>query len=495
MDVLDQNSAYAVPPTSGSPMSLQYVITVLRARWRFACYVFAGVVAFAVLLTLIWPAKYEGLASVVVDASPDPVSSTTGGMSALLQDYVTTQADVIASERVAQRVVQLTKLDKDPDLRQKWLKKTNGEGDITLWLADTLLKKLTVSQANSTAKSPGNVIDISVRWANAKVAADLANAFAQAAIDTNIELKVQQAKQYGDWFIKRSHELHAELEQKQKLLSDFERTQGITATDEKLDVENNRLTELSTALVSIQNERQDSQSRQRQAGSITDYEAMPEVLANPVIASLKSELSEAEAKQSDLAQQLGRNHPDYQAAAATVKNLKEKIGQESAKIANSLDTTAHVNVRRENELRAALEEERKKVLELKHQHDQAAILEGDVNAVQASLDAVNQRLAQSSLESQTHQTNMVLLTSAPIQFEPASPKFWVNLGLGIFVGLIAGFGATLWMESKDPRIRHDAELRALLGVPILGKIGSISNPSKDLKRPARRLLPIFGSSS
>jgi chain length determinant protein EpsF len=492
MDALDQNSAFSGQPSGKPPVSLQYFLSVLRARWRLACYVMAGVVAFAILVTLIMPKRYAGLASVVIDASPDPVASTTGAVSLMMQDYVTTQADVIASERVAQRVVQTVKLDQDPDMVESWRKKDHAEGDITIWLADYLLKKLTVTQNNGAGKSPGNVIDIAVLWPNAKMASDLANAFAQVAIDTNIELKVQQAKQYGDWFIKRSRELHAELEQKQKLLSDFERTTGITATDEKLDVENNRLTELSTALVSIQNERSDSQSRQTKSG--IDYESLPEVLSNPVIGSLKNELSEAEAKQSDVAGQLGRNHPDYQAAAATVKNLKERIAQESAKIANSLDTTAHVNVRREIELHAALDEERKKVLELKHEHDQASILEGDVNAVQASLDAVNQRLAQSSLESQTHQTNIVLLSGAPIPIEPASPKLLLNLGLGLFVGLCAGIGAAIWMETRDPRVRHDAELLAILGVPMLGKVGLISTRPQDRKNPARRLLPNFGSS-
>ena len=492
MDVLEQGTAYPGGATAKPQMSLRHVLTIIRARWRVACYVFAGVVILTVVGTLLWPAQYAGLASVVVDASPDPVSSATGLVTVALEAYVTTQADVIASERVAQRVVKVLKLDQDPEMKEKWRKKNHAEGDISVWLARYLLKKLSVTQTNSTAKNPGNVIDIEVRWPDAKVAADLANAFAQVAIDTNIELKVQQAKQYGDWFIKRSRELHADLQAKQKMLSDFERSTGITATDEKLDVENARLAELSTALVAIQGERQDSQSRQRQVGGGTDYESLPEVLQSPVIGSLKNELSEAESKQSDVAAQLGRNHPDYQAAAATVKNLRERIAQESAKIANSLDATAHVNVRREGELRAALEEQKKKVLELKHEHDEASILESDVAAVQSSLDAVNTRLAQSNLESQTHQTNMVLLTSAAIPIEPASPKFLLNLALGIFLGICFGIGAVLLIESRDARVRNDAELLAILGVPILGKVGPISTRLKDIKKP--KLLANLGLS-
>jgi len=41
------------------------------------------------------------------------------------------------------------------------------------------------------------------------MAATLANAFAQAAIETDIELKIEPAKQYAGWFDQRSRALRA----------------------------------------------------------------------------------------------------------------------------------------------------------------------------------------------------------------------------------------------------------------------------------------------
>src|SRR5229473_1062632 len=109
------------------------------------------------------------------------------------------------------------------------------------------------------------------------------------------------------WFDERSRALRADLQAKQKLLSDFQSKNGIIATDEKLDVENARLAELSTELVTIQGLRQDSQSRQHQVGS--DVSTLPEVLQSPVIQSLKAALSQSEAKRPDMASRLGKNHP------------------------------------------------------------------------------------------------------------------------------------------------------------------------------------------
>ena len=83
---------------------------------------------------------------------------------------------------------------------------------------------------------------------------------ADAYIDTNIDLKVDSAKQYATWFNEQSRTLRADLEAKEKRLSDFQNAAGIVATDDKLDVENARLQELSTQLVAVQSQRQQSQS-------------------------------------------------------------------------------------------------------------------------------------------------------------------------------------------------------------------------------------------
>src|SRR6266404_1247380 len=450
-------------------MSVNQLILILRSRWRLALGVFAAILFLAIVFTLFSPRQYTATASVVIDAKTDPVSAA-GFTDQLLTSYVVTQADVIASQRVAQRAVKAVKLDELPQLQKAWRSRTDGQGDITVWIADFLLQNKVVVGTGKTKN--GNVINIAVKWSDAKLAAAIANAFAQAAIDVNIDLKTEPAKQFAKWFDQRSMALRAALQAKQKLLSDYESATGISTTDEKLDVENARLAELSTQLVDIQGQRQDSQSRQRQVSG--NNESLPEVLQSPVVAKLKSDLSDAEARQADIAGRLGKNHPDYQAAATEVSSLHGRIQQEAAKIAGALGSNAQVNVRRESEVRLALEEQRKRVLELKHQHDEAMVLQNDVTTAQRDLDAVTQRFAQSSLESQEQQSNMVVLTTATEPFVPSSPRPLLNLLAGIFLGGILGIAAALMAERKDPRLRDDIQLTQLLGVPVLVKIGSLN---------------------
>jgi uncharacterized protein involved in exopolysaccharide biosynthesis len=141
-----------------------------------------------------------------------------------------------------------------------------------------------------------------------------------------------------------------------------------------------------------------------------------------------------------------------------------------------------VDVRREDDLRAALEAQKQRILDLKHKNDQVADLQTDVTMAQKNLEAVSQRLAQSSLESQAQQTNLELLAPATIPTDASSPKLMLNLLFGLFVGAVCGIGAALLREMTDRRVREGDELLELLGVPVLGRI-------PDAKTAPGRALP------
>ena len=225
--------------------------------------------------------------------------------------------------------------------------------------------------------------------------------------------------------------------------------------------------------------RDDSQSRQNQ-GHSADIETLPEVLQSPMVSGLKSDLSKAEAQRQDIEARLGKNHPDYKTNEAEIARLRRRIAEESAKVVASLGSTTQVNRHREASVREALDAQKKRILELKQKHDEAADLQSEVVGAQRNLDAVTQRQAQSSLESQTQQTNIVLLTPALEPLVRSSPKTLVNLAIGGFLGLILGLFAALVLELRDRRVRSDQDLRDLLGVPLLGSIGTVLRPGESL---------------
>ena len=74
---------------------------------------------------------------------------------------------------------------------------------------------------------------------------------------------------------------------------------------------------------------------------------------------------------------------------------------------------------------------REKVLGLKVARDEAALLGKDVESAQRAYDGIIARINQTSLESQTTQSNVNVLTQATPPLEHAFPKVWLNLLLAV----------------------------------------------------------------
>jgi uncharacterized protein involved in exopolysaccharide biosynthesis len=127
-----------------------------------------------------------------------------------------------------------------------------------------------------------------------------------------------------------------------------------------------------------------------------------------------------------------------------------------------------INKQREAEVRAALEAQRNKVLQLKSVRDEGAVLLREVENAQRSYDAVLARFTQSSLESQVTSTNVNLLNEATVPLDPSSPKVFLNTALSVFLGLFLATGVVLVLELLDRRIRAVDDVTTLLGLPLLG---------------------------
>ena len=459
-------------------MTFGQFLSILRARWLVAALLFGITVLTTLAVSLMLPKSYRATASVLVDFKPDPISAAFYGGTP--PAVMATQSDVIKSDRVALRVVRNLKLADSPQVRAQWQQETKGEGTIEQWLVDLFQRSMDVLPSRESS-----VITIAYRAQDPRFAAGLANAFAQAYIETTLELRVDPARQYAGFFDVRAKEARDALEKAQSRLSAFQKDNSIIATDERFDVENARLNELSSQFTALQAISAESASRQTQAqGSSADRIA--EVLNNPIIGQLKAEISRGEASLQQIGTRLGDNHPQVQEAQASLAELKQRLLAETAKVTGGVTVSNTINRQRQAEVRASLEAQRQKVLKMKAVRDEGTVILRDVENAQRAYDAIFARLNQTSLESQTTQSNVNILTQAAPPIEPAFPKIWLNMLLSVLVGALLAIGVTLLLELRDRRVRSLDDAVAALGLPVIGVL-----PRPGLKRlGARAALPM-----
>lgn len=442
-------------------MTFGQFLSILRARWWVVLLVLGLTVGTTVVVSLLLPKQYSATASVVVDFKPDPISAIAFG-GAASPTFLATQVDIIRSERVAQRVVRNLRLNENPQVRQQWLDATNGEGSIETWLGTVFQQQMDVQPSRESS-----VIAISYKAPDPRFAAGLANAFAQAYIDTALELRTNPARQFNEFFDARAREARDTLEKAQARLSNFQKTNGIIASDERLDIENARLNELSSQLTALQAVAAESAFRQAQAQG-AQADRLQDVLNNPVVAGLRSEINRNEALLQQLTTRLGDNHPQVREAKANLAELRRRLDAETTKVAGSVGVTSNINQRREAEVRRQLEAQRAKVLQMKTVRDQGMVIMQDVTNAQRAYDAVLQRFTQTNLESQATQSNVNLLTQAQPPIEHSSPNLVLNTALAVFLGSLLALGTALLLELMDRRVRNPEDAVAALGLPVIG---------------------------
>ena len=451
-------------------MALDQLLRILWARRWVALATFALIVGGTVVGTMLWPKKYSASAQVLLDLKGlDPVSGLPAAASTP-SGYLATELDVIRSTRVALRVVDALKLAGSPAMQRDHAR-SGTEAPLREWIAEQLSRQVRVKPSRDST-----VLEITYHGSEPKLAALIANTFARAYIDTTLELRVDPARQQVRWFEERARTLRDALDVSQTRLSEYQRRTGIVSLDERFDVESARLSELSSQLVSLQAISSESQKRAQiasdaAASGLAALSVLPEVLQSGLIQSMKSDLTRLESRQSELAANLGRNHPDYLKVSEEAAALRPRLLAEMKAVVTSLTRTAQLNQQRMSEVQASLERQRSKVLDLKDKRDRFTVLTRDVDAAQRAFEEVSQRSSKAGLESQLRQGNVQLLDSAVPPIGPSSPLMLVNVIASSIVGVLAAIGMVLLLELPDRRIRSVGDATTVTGLPTLGTVG------------------------
>lgn len=466
-------------------MNLELFFAALRARLGAFCLVAGATVLAAAAVSLALPKSYEARALLLVDPTRDEQSLSNALVPPRERvGYLQTQTDILASERVARRVVRELELARDPALREAFAE-AGGTGPIENWLVETLRKKLDIETSQS------NVIRLAFGSQDPEYSARVVNAFAKSYIDTMLELRVEPTRQAALWFDEQLKSLRANLEEAQDRLTRYHRQEGIVSADERTDVENARLADLSAQLVKAEEQTYDLRAREQQArdGAL---ERLPDVLASEAVRALKADVAARESRLLELATQVGARHPEYLRRSAEIASLRSTLRAEAARVVAGIANARRQSEQRQAQLAAALAAQRARLLELKEGRNQLAVLTRDAETAQRTYETALQRAVVSQVESRASQTNVALLNPAVAPRKPTSPKVALNIALALAAGVLLGAGLVVLLEMFDRRVHTRGDLLAGMDVPLLGELGAWRPARGRLPRRAAGALPAPG---
>ena len=422
-------------------MSLKQFLLALRARFRVFAVALAAVVLAAAVASCIMPKSYRGTVSLLVDAKDEQSMGVEAlralGLPQEHLSYLQTQADILASPKVARRVVQQLKLAENPAA----LTTLGVAAAANSRVEDVLVDRL--QHALKVATSQSNVIQATVTCADPRLAATLANGFATAYVETMLELRVAPNREAAAWFDEQLKGLRASLEEAQRRL------------------------------------RADQDAAQQKLAR--HPERLPQVRDDAFIQQLRADLAHGEEKLRELSTHYGVNHPTYQAQLSENAELRDRLQSELRKAAASAGDPDGRPALRAASRQSAQSPEQTGTLE--------PVLEHNVDSAERAYDTALQRYISSQVDSRASQTNVTVLSPATVPLQAFRPNIPLNLALALITGLGLGGALVALLEKLDPRVRCAEDLVSAVQLPLLAVLSNDRRRPGLLPRPPSRALP------
>jgi capsular exopolysaccharide synthesis family protein len=460
--------------------------------------------------------RYDAEAQVVLGIRSNPIVKFDPIMSSMTSQpgALRTEMDIITSRAMAESVVR-----RMPEEDKEKLSSVNS--GISAWqrfvgLASTVIQKVessisggiikTADQANAapdtesdyfdsprtpsseelvgavmhgvTASNDGQSYTIHIGFSSpdAKLSASLANLYAQAYIDNQLDSKAEAAERASTWLSARLVELRGNLEASETAVQNFRHSADIVE-DKQGTVTAQQLGEINSQLVQARSARLEVESRYNTLQSIMarggDIESVADIMTSPVILNLRQQLADLKRKQSEKQNKYTDLYPADKSLASDLAVLQQQIDTEVKRVASSLANGLESARDREQGLESELARLKIQFGEGSDAEVKLRLLERESDANRAVYEAYLSRLKETTEQGKLQEPDSYLISSAVPPVVPSYPRTFPLLFLGVLFGGLIGVALAFLREFFEHRLYTVEDVEELTGLRVLALMPSL----------------------
>ncbi len=482
-----------------APFDLNQLIAAFRRRLRLIVAVAAAVFALAVLITAQMTPKYTATTEVLLDPRKEAVADMQSVVSQLpaSTQAVDTEAQVIRSRSIAEKVVAKLKLDRDPEFNPEVGAKPGPLAGVKTFvkslaprasvdannndvaqrkhekIVDTVINGLEVKRVGLTY-----LIDVSFTAKDPAKSAQIANAFADQYLLSQLDAKFDATQQANEWLNGRLADLRVQVEQAEsavgqyKIANNLMSAQGATLVEQEISNLDQQLASTRAAQAEA-DARLNTAKRQLAQGSTG--EDVGEALTSPVVQQLRRQRAEVTQKVADLQGRYGDRHPEMLKAQRQLADIDAQIKQEISRIISNLSAQAEVARQRTASVEGSVGRSRGNLASNNRDSVKLNELQRNADSVRLLYESLLNRFKETSAQQGLEQTDARVTSRARIPVQQSSPKVFLNLAAGFILALGAGLAAAVLAELLSSGLGTAEEVQDRLGLPALGSIPSLTS--------------------
>ncbi len=492
-------------PDTGAFSMLQ-VRDFLGREWRLIALVTGLSIIFGAVYIAISPSRYTAQADMIIDTKRVTWTQTEmASENRTIEDAsVESEIETTKSEKVAEAVIRRLHLTDDPEfvgaglgLKRRIFSIFNFAGGPEQEPSnDELMRGVVATVKNNlsvTRLGRSYIEQIAYTSLDRDKAARIANAFADAYIEDQLQAKFEATRRASAWLEQRIGELRQQASDAYKAVQDFKSENSIIiGVDGKLASEV-ELDQLGIALAKARADTSQARAKLDRISRVLEQRSdkesfnipdpvVTDALSNPVITKLRQQFLDDQNKESEWSARYGSDHTAARNLRAEMAALQRSIWDEISRIAESYKSELQIAKSQEESIDKRMIEVFQKSSTTRQSQVRLRELETAANTYRGIYETFLSRFTQSVQQQSFPSTEARVVTVASPPRAPSSPKIALTLALATLCGLGLGIMSALARQQMNRQIHTRAQLEKLLGISCLAVLPAFSPKKPVLRR-------------
>src|SRR6266700_393736 len=478
-------------PSSGT-LSMLQVRDFLGREWRLIALITGLSIVVGATYVAISPYKYTAQADMIIDTKRVTWTQTEmASEKRTVEDAsVESEIETTKSEKVAEAVIRRLHLTEDPEfvgagsgLRRRIFSLFKlGSGPEQEPSNDELMRRVVGSVKDNlrvTRLGRSYIEQIAYTSLDRDKAAKIANAFADAYTEDQLQAKFEATRRASAWLEQRIGELRQQASNAYKEGQDCKAENSIIiGVDGKLASEV-ELDQLGIALAKARADTSQARAKLDRISRVLEQRSdkenslnipdpvVTDALSNPVITKLRQQFLDDQNKESEWSARYGADHTAARNLRAEMAALQRAIWDEISRIAESYKSELQIAKSQEESIDKRMGEVFQQSGSTRQSQVRLRELETAANTYRGIYETFLSRFTQSVQQQSFPSTEARVVTLASPPGLPSSPKVALTIALGALCGLGFGVMMAFAREQMDRQIHTRAQLETLLGTTCL----------------------------
>ncbi len=327
-----------------------------------------------------------------------------------------------------------------------------------------------------------NLFVIKFRHTDPEMAQKVANALAEVFRSNNVERATQNSTKAEDLLAHEISSLQSKIRHDTEELFNFAREKGLPPSmDSVLNVEAQRLSDLSRQVLEAENRRKAAQAVYLSAKNSTDPLSIPEVQKSSRITNIQERISALKEKKSALEVTYTKEWPEVKKTEAAIKRLETELEKSSGEAVAMLKAQFEAEQTHENSVRDMYVKQRGITDQQTRDQIEMAAYTQRLETNKQYLSTLMQKQREVQIAQGDKGSEVSIENYSRVPKSAVGPPRLRNVLIGFVLSLVAGIGLAFLLDFLDDTVKSLDDIDRYIHLPALAMIPAGRGPVSRLK--------------